>query len=53
MQLRHCEQREAIHSTPCRDMDCFVAVVPRNDGVLSCAGTRFQRLLGWVIGTIL
>jgi hypothetical protein len=34
-------------------MDCFVAVVPRNDGVLSHAGTRFQRLLGWVIGTIL
>jgi hypothetical protein len=30
---RHCERSEAIHLAACRDMDCFVAKAPRNDGV--------------------
>ena len=28
---RHCERSEAIHSSACGAMDCFVAVAPRND----------------------
>jgi hypothetical protein len=30
---RHCERSEAIHSVK-RRMDCFVAVAPRNDGLV-------------------
>src|SRR6185312_15618452 len=29
---RHCERSEAIHFAACGDMDCFVAIAPRNDG---------------------
>src|SRR4051812_7736918 len=30
--LRHCERSEAIHARVRREMDCFVARAPRNDG---------------------
>jgi putative flippase GtrA len=29
---RHCERSAAIHGAPSREMDCFVARAPRNDG---------------------
>src|SRR6266480_1337685 len=28
---RHCERSEAIHSSACGPMDCFIAYAPRND----------------------
>src|SRR6185503_2446726 len=31
-QFRHCERSEAIHAATSREMDCFVAPAPRNDG---------------------
>ncbi len=30
---RHCERSEAIHASTSGDVDCFVAVAPRNDDV--------------------
>ena len=41
---RHCERSEAIHFAACGDMDCFVAIAPRNDG--DSAACRIPRICG-------
>src|SRR4029077_11602881 len=42
---RHCERSEAIHSAASGEMDCFVAIAPRNDENKSREGKTMMRLL--------